>query len=56
LAIDGGHEVCGAMYNKQVLVPLQALVPQVSLRILLCCLRIVSISRLCQRETKGRPI
>ena len=30
LAIDGGHEVCGAMYNKQVLTPLQVLVPQVS--------------------------
>jgi hypothetical protein len=44
--------VCGAMYNKQVLVPLQALVPQVSLKILLCCLRTVSISDFVRKKVK----
>lgn len=29
LAIDGGHEICGEMYNKQIMLPLQALVPKV---------------------------
>jgi len=28
LAIDGGHELCGEMYNKNVLAPLKAFVPK----------------------------
>jgi hypothetical protein len=28
LCIDGGHELCGEMYNKNVLAPLKVLVPK----------------------------
>ena len=28
LCIDGGHELCGEMYNKNVLAPLKAFVPK----------------------------
>jgi hypothetical protein len=28
LCIDGGHELCGEMYNKNVLAPLKTLVPK----------------------------
>jgi len=28
LAIDGGHELCGEMYNKNVLAPLKTFVPK----------------------------
>jgi len=28
LAIDGGHELCGEMYNKNVLAPLKAFIPK----------------------------
>lgn len=30
LAIDGGHEVCGAMYNKQILTPFGVMIPQLA--------------------------
>ena len=28
LCIDGGHELCGEMYNKNVLAPLKTFVPK----------------------------
>ena len=28
LCIDGGHELCGEMYNKNVLAPLKSFVPK----------------------------
>lgn len=32
LAIDGGYEICGEMYNKNIMTPLTALVPKVRTR------------------------
>ena len=31
LCIDGGHDICAEMYNKNILIPLRALVPKVSM-------------------------
>jgi hypothetical protein len=28
LCIDGGYEICGEMYNKNILAPLKAFVPK----------------------------
>jgi hypothetical protein len=30
LCIDGGYEICGEMYNKNILAPLSTFVPKVS--------------------------
>jgi len=30
LCIDGGYEICGEMYNKNILSPLKSFIPKVS--------------------------
>ena len=39
LCIDGGHELCGEMYNKNVLAPLKTFVPKARERFSLAGLR-----------------
>lgn len=31
LCIDGGYDICGEMYNKNILAPLRTFIPKVSL-------------------------
>lgn len=35
LCIDGGHELCGEMYNKNVLAPLKTFVPKARKQLML---------------------